>query len=135
MANTITKALECVTNANAYFYKYLTSNDVGSNGSHQYGVYIRKDDGKKLFPKPFKKGENVPVDIKISWYDSKLSEVCNFIYYGKALRTDEFRITRINRKFQDGDFFLLALVGEEYIGFVLNNEQSKDFLALVTNVK
>ena len=132
--NIVSKALECIENGKAFFCKYLTSNDVGSNGGHQAGIYISKDDGRKLFPKPFKKGENVHADIVIKWYGSKISRVCNFIYYGKALRTNEFRITRLERRFQENDFFILVLVDEEYIGFVLDEVQAREFLGSRTSV-
>ncbi|WP_164126414.1 EcoRII N-terminal effector-binding domain-containing protein [Sphingobacterium luzhongxinii] len=135
MADIVKKALECVTNSDGYFYKFLSPNDVGSNGSNQSGVYIHFDDGKKLFPKSFQKGENVHADIQVLWYDSKLTSICNFIYYGKALGTEEFRITRLNRKFVVGDFLLLVLNSEEYIGFVLNDEQSKEFLTGIPSIK
>lgn len=134
MINLVTKALECVANSDGYFYKYLTPNDIGSNGSNQSGVYVRMDDGKKLFPNSFKKGENVHAEIQILWYDSKLTSLCNFIYYGKALGTEEFRITRLNRKFTTGDFLLLVLTNDEYIGFVLNDEKSKEFLTSMHSV-
>ncbi|WP_104381352.1 EcoRII N-terminal effector-binding domain-containing protein [Sphingobacterium sp. HMA12] len=134
MINIVAKALECVANSDGYFYKYLTPNDVGSNGSNQSGVYVRMGDGKKLFPKSFKKGENVHADIQVLWYDSKLTSLCNFIYYGKALGTEEFRITRLNRKFVTGDLLLLILTTDEYIGFVLNDGQSKEFLASMQSV-
>ncbi|MCY4780361.1 hypothetical protein ORI89_11920 [Sphingobacterium sp. UT-1RO-CII-1] len=134
MIDIVAKALECVVNSDGYFYKYLTPNDVGSNGSHQSGIYVRMDDGKKLFPKSFKKGENVHADIKILWYDSKLTSLCNFIYYGKAFGTEEFRITRLNRKFTTGDFLLLVLTNDEYIGFVFDEQQSKKFLTGMTSV-
>ncbi len=134
MIDIVAKALECVANSDGYFYKYLTPNDVGSNGSNQSGVYVRMDDGKKLFPKSFKKGENVHADIQVLWYDSKLTSLCNFIYYGKALGTEEFRITRLNRKLSAGDLFLFVLTNDEYIGFVLNDEQSKEFLTSMQSV-
>ncbi|MEN5087993.1 EcoRII N-terminal effector-binding domain-containing protein [Sphingobacterium faecium] len=128
MIDIVTKALECVANGDSYFYKYLTPNDVGSNGSNQSGVYVRMDDGKKLFPKSFRKGENVHADIQVLWYDSKRTSLCNFIYYGKALGTEEFRITRLNRKFITGDFLLLVLTNDEYIGFVFDSQQATDFI-------
>jgi len=134
MIDIVAKALECVANSDGYFYKYLSPNDVGSNGSNQSGVYVRMDDGKKLFPKSFKKGENVHVDIQVVWYDSNLTSLCNFIYYGKALGTEEFRITRLNRKLSAGDLFLFVLTNDEYIVFVLNDEQSKEFLTSMQSV-
>lgn len=134
MIGIVEKALECVANSDGYFYKYLTPNDVGSNGSHQNGIYVRMEEGRKLFPKSFKKGENVHTDIQVIWYDSKLTSQCNFIYYGKALGTEEFRITRLNRKFMVADFLLLVLTTDEYIGFVLNDEQSKEFLTSMQSI-
>ncbi|MEJ5089104.1 hypothetical protein GEO21_03555 [Sphingobacterium faecium] len=132
--NIVSEALECIENGIAYFCKYLTPNDVGINGAHQGGIYVSLEDGKKIFPKPFRKGENVHAGIEIQWYGSKISRVCNFIYYGKALRTNEFRITRLNRKFQENDFFILVLVDEEYIGFVLDEDQAREFLGSRTSV-
>lgn len=130
MINIVAKALECVVNSDGYFYKYLTQNDVGSNGSHQNGIYIRINEGRKLFPKSFKKGENVHADIQVLWYDSKLTSMCNFIYYGKALGTEEFRITRLNRKLITGDFLLLVLSNKEYIGFIFDAKQATEFIRL-----
>lgn len=75
----------------------------------------------------FKKGENVHDEIVINWYDSGLKDHCRFIYYGQAHRTDEFRITRLSRRFQIGDLLLLILIDEEYVGFVFNEYQEAYF--------
>lgn len=121
-------ALELIQESSSqYLFKNITINDTGANGSHQAGVYIHKDTGKLLFKKPFKKGENVHDEIVINWSDSGLKDHCRFIYYGQGLRTNEFRITRLSRRFQIGDLLLLILIDEEYVGFVFNEYQEAYF--------
>lgn len=123
----VNAALELIQESSSkYLFKNITINDTGIR-SHQAGIYIHKDSGKMLFNKSFKKGENVHDEIVIHWYDSGLKNHCRFIYYGKGFRTDEFRITRLSRRFQIGDFLLLILIDEEYVGFVFNEYQEAYF--------
>jgi len=84
---------------------------------------------RSYFLNLFRKG-GVHADIKILWYDAKPTSKCIFIYYGKALGTEEFRITRFSRKFTTGDFFLLVLTNDEYIGFVFDAKQAGGVLRL-----
>lgn len=121
-------AIDKIRASDSFFYKYLTPNDVGASGSHQSGIYIRKEDGKKLFEKKHKKGENVHIDITISWLDTGLNEDCRFIYYGKAMSKNEYRITRISRKFRTNDFLVLVKDGNDFLGFVLDESESKVLL-------
>lgn len=69
------KALECIKENPEYICKYLTPNDTGENGSHQSGIYINKADGRLLFTKSFKKGENVHSDIIIEYSDKSTPRV------------------------------------------------------------
>lgn len=127
--NTLVKhALECAKDYTDYYCKPLGANDVGANGSHQAGIYVHKDYGKSIFPKKFNKGDNEHADIVIKWFDSGLEDHCRFIYYGKAKRTNEFRLTRISRKFKLGDYLLIIKTDNEFVGFVFDAVQYDTFI-------
>lgn len=134
MGDIVFKALECIKENPEYICKYLTPNDTGENGSHQSGIYINKADGRRLFRKSFKKGENVHSDILIRWFDTNFENHCKFIYYGKGRRKDEFRITCLNRKLKSNDFFLLVKVEEEFIGFIFDNSQATVLLTKMRDI-
>lgn len=127
MNKIIIHAVECISENPQFFYRELTANDVGANGAHQAGIYVHKDYGKSIFPKDFKKGENVHADIIIKWFDSGIEDKCKFIYYGKARRTDEFRFTCISRKFGVGNHLLIIKTTDEFIGFIFDDGQDSLF--------
>ncbi len=77
MRDIVFKALECIKENPEYICKYLTPNDTGENGSHQSGIYINKADGRLLFTKSFKKGENVHSDILIGGLIQILTIIVN----------------------------------------------------------
>lgn len=127
MKNLVSHAVECISENPEFLYKALTANDVGANRAHQAGIYVHQDYGKSIFPKDFKKGENVHAEIIIRWFDSGIKDKCKFIYYGKATGTNEFRFTCISRKFRVGDYLLIIKTADEFTGFIFDDGQDAFF--------
>lgn len=130
MNRNVLKAIELVKNYPLYLCRKISPNDSGTTTSNQAGVYVDKLKGKLLFDKPVKKGENTDQLIKIEWADSGLNHECRFVFYGKA-KKNEFRLTRLSRKFVIDSFLILVMVDKEennFIGFVLDESEGNFFL-------
>ncbi|WP_298497663.1 EcoRII N-terminal effector-binding domain-containing protein [uncultured Algibacter sp.] len=126
MANT-SDIIELINSSNETFIKIVSANDAGETGGHQGGIYIPKNSISIFFNKPGVKGENKEKFININWYDGLVSE-SRVIYYGKGTR-NEYRITRLNKKLTVNSLFVLIKVDElNYKGYLINEDDSKDFL-------
>lgn len=135
MSEILDKAISSVESGKTSFCRYITGNDTGTTGSHQYGFYIPKNAAPLLFERPVVRGENADKNVKIRWQDDFVTD-SRFIYYGKGTR-NEYRITRFGKDFpflqDDNVGNLLVLVqddSEDYSGFVLSADDDIDgFLA------
>lgn len=121
-----------VLTSQSAFCRFITGNDTGATGSHQYGYYIPKCAYPLLFDSPGIKGENKDRFIKIKWQNDFTTE-SRIIYYGKGSR-NEYRITRFGRSFpflndeNIGNLLIIARMSEdEYCGFVLNRDYDIDY--------
>lgn len=100
------------------FYKYITPNDTGSNGSHQSGFYVGKNAWGFLFDIEGVKGSNVDRFVRISWHGYGETN-SRFIYYGKGTR-NEYRITQFQKGFPyldeeyDGSLLVMRKLSEDY---------------------
>lgn len=131
MSDILNSAIEKVQNARYAFCRFITANDTGTNGSHQYGFYIPKCAQPLLFDKPGVRGENKDRDVQIQWQNSFTTD-SRIIYYGQGTR-NEYRITRFGRNFpfleEDnvGDLLIITQQSEDfYYGFVLQTDQDID---------
>lgn len=122
------QALECVRAGVCAFCKFITANEVGSNGSHQEGFYIPKSAVSIAFDTVGIKGENKERLIRIEWSDG-LSTDSRFIYYGKGSR-NEYRLTRFGRGFPylrdeylGALFVLVHMQGDLYRAYVLSSDE------------
>ena len=127
MSEFLNNAIVKVQNAKYAFFRYITANDVGKNGSHQAGFYIPKCAAALLFDTPGVKGENKDKIVKVKWQDDFTTD-SRFIYYGQGTR-NEYRITRFGKGFpffeEDnvGDLLIIAQQSEDYYyGFVLQTD-------------
>ena len=131
MSDLLNSAIQSVRNSRAAWCRFITGNDTGTTGSHQYGFYIPKCASKLLFDTPGQKGENKDKYVKIKWQDDFTTD-SRMIYYGKGTR-NEYRVTRFGSDFpflQDdnvGDLLILAKFTEEdYAGYVLSSDEDID---------
>ena len=86
---------------------YITPNDVGLTGGHQYGFTFAKPCYKMFFEEPGVKGSNKDVFVEIDWQKDQIKTQSRAIYYGVGTR-NEYRLTRFGNGFE--------FLREEYIG-------------------
>lgn len=128
-------AVEAVQQADVSLVKYITANDTGATGAHQYGFHIHKDSWSLFFDKPGVKGQNADKFITIKWQND-FETSSRFIYYGQGTR-NEYRLTRFGRGFpflQDeyiGDLLIIARRSSDYyVAFILSaDEDIEEFIA------
>ena len=99
MSDLLNKAIDDVLESEAAFAKFLSANDTGNTGSHQYGVLVPKKCAPLLFYGSFKKGETPPPRGASILWNGEVRTVSSFQYYGAKTR-DEYRITRFGRDFK-----------------------------------
>lgn len=128
MISVLSKAIQAVQQSEVSFSKFITANDVGATGGHQYGFHIQKESWPLFFKKPGEKGENKDKFITIKWQDD-FETASRFIYYGVSTR-DEYRLTRFGRGFpflQDeniGDLLVIVKKSEDfYEAYVLQTDE------------
>lgn len=128
ISNDVNNAIADVLEGTRSYCKFLAANDVGKTGSHQAGIYIKKNAFAILFPQPGIKGENKDKWVKIRWQNDFETE-SRFVYYGRETR-NEYRITNFGRNFPfftpeyTGALLVLTQQDEDaYTGHVLNSEE------------
>lgn len=120
--------LNSIKNSLKTFIKLVSPNDAGETGAHQGGIYISKNSISILFDTPGRKGENKDKEANITWQDGIKSKA-RFIYYGQGSR-NEYRITRLHKKLDVGQLFVLTQQdGLNYSAFLLNQEEADALLS------
>ena len=124
-------AIEQVNSSQEAFCRFITANDTGENGSHQYGFYIPKCAARLLFETPGVKGKNKEKFVKILWQNT-FSTDSRFIYYGQGSR-NEYRITRFGKNFEFlddsnvGNLLIICKISDDYYtGIVLEHDEDID---------
>jgi hypothetical protein len=108
---------------NSFLWRVISKNDSSSAASHQMGVYIDKHFWNICFEEQGRKQANTYRLVNIDWYDGKSSPRARFIHYGMG-RKNEYRITRLDRKFEMGSILVLIKIAlDSYHGFLLFGEQ------------
>jgi signal transduction histidine kinase len=128
MTDELSGAINAVKTHTYSFCKFISANDAGSTGAHQAGLYIPKNSINLIFDEPGQVGSNMEKFAEIEWSDGTIA-FCRFIYYGQGTR-NEYRVTRLGRSFNVGDFIIIVKKTEtQYLGFLLQSEAEKnDFL-------
>ncbi len=127
MTDELSSAITAVKAHQYSFCKFVSANDAGSTGAHQAGLYIPKNSIKLLFDGPGDVGKNKEKFAWIDWFDGTRSN-CRFIYYGQGTR-NEYRATRLGKKFVEGEFVIIVKTTEEnYLGYLLNRSDADKFL-------
>ena len=89
--------------------KFISPNDAGTTGSHQYGFYLPKNAWEMYTPHPPRDGRNDKHDVTILWQgDIETSSVIT--WYGTGTRS-EYRLTRFGRGF--------PYLSDDYVGSLL----------------
>lgn len=124
MTDELSSAVAAVK-ANKYsFCKFISANDAGTTGGHQAGIYIPKSSWALIFNSEGAKGDNKERFANLTWFDGTVVQCC-FKYYGIGTR-NEYRITRLGKSFEEGQFVVIVKTSDvEYLGFLLLD----DFLA------
>jgi type II restriction enzyme len=105
--------------------KFISPNDVGLTGGHQWGFYLPKSVYPTFTPQPPTKGIVTKHDIRIVWQDDYETNSV-ITWYGAGTRS-EYRLTRFDRGFpylthdMVGDLLVLTRVGEsKFVAFILD---------------
>jgi hypothetical protein len=124
------RAIEDAVRYGNALLKFISPNDVGLTGGHQWGYYIpKRDDVWPYFtPRPPTKGENYTQPIRITWQNGRVT-TSSTKWYGKGTRS-EYRITGFGKDFPYishlvvGELLVLVAVEKhtEFLGYVLDNE-------------
>lgn len=76
--------------------KFISPNDVGLTGSHQFGYYLPKAIWEVFTAFPPTKGENHDHRVEAIWQDGRVTQ-STVKWYGKGTRS-EYRLTGFNRE-------------------------------------
>ena len=114
--------------------KYISPNDTGKTGSHQWGYYLPKKEWRLFTPQGPIKGSNHKHTVKIIWQDGRQTESC-VTWYGNGTRS-EFRLTKFGKGFPwltadcIGDLLVLIPTSdnEMFSAYVLDNDNDIDEL-------
>lgn len=128
-------AIQLVNESTFAYCHYITPNDVGKTGSHQYGFTFAKPCYKMFFDSPGVKGSNDEKFVRIKWQKDFYTN-SRAIYYGVGTR-NEYRLTRFGIGFeflQDNYIGSLQIVTKnavgEYNAYVLSLQDNiEDFMA------
>jgi len=135
MENLLRATIETAQKAEHAYTKFITPNDVGATGGHQYGFHIHKTAWPMFFNRPGEKGEQLSEHITITW-QQELTTESRAIYYGEKSR-NEYRLTRFGKGFpyltdeHIGDLLVLCrLPQNNYQAFVLQSDEDiEEFFA------
>lgn len=109
MVEILEDAIQLVNESNFAYCHYITPNDVGATGGHQYGFHIAKKCHRLFFAEDGVKGRNNEFDVEIKWQKDFITQ-STAKYYGVGTR-NEYRLTRYGRDFE--------FLKEDYIGSLL----------------
>lgn len=122
------RAIEDALKYGRALLKFISPNNVGQTGSHEYGYYLPKPAWKLFTPHPPDKGVNKEHLVDITWPDNRITH-SRIVWYGKRTRS-EYRLTRFGENFpwrtEDniGDLLVLIPTGKTtFIAHVLDLEE------------
>lgn len=120
-------AIQLVQESSYAFCHYITPNDVGATGGHQYGFTFAKPCYKMFFDEPGIKGTQKEVFVEIDWQKGLIKTNSRAIYYGVGTR-NEYRVTRFGKGFE--------FLREEYIGslqIMTRNKEGEYYAYVLTD--
>ena len=120
------QAIQSVINSQYAYCKFLSANDTGATGGHQYGILVSKSASIMLFPQGTASSNILKREIEIFWQDGSSTQ-STFTYYRSK---NELRITKFGRNFpflqpeNTGTLFVFTQQSpEHYSGFFLETEE------------
>jgi hypothetical protein len=120
--------------------KFISPNDVGLTGGHQWGYYLPKAEWKMFTEHPPTKGRNADTVVEVVWHDGRVTD-SRVKWYGAKTRS-EYRLTRFGIGFpfitHDCVGNLLVLIPVDYkhfLGFVLDLEDDIEEVQAALGVK
>ena len=124
MDENLQEAIQLVHNSVYAYCHYITPNDVGATGGHQYGFTFAKPCYKMFFDEPGVKGSTKENFVEVNWQNGYKKTQSRAIYYGVGTR-NEYRLTRFGRGFE----FLC----EDYIGSlqIMTRNEDGEYFAYV----
>lgn len=121
------RALEQTLHYGNALLKFISPNDVGLTGGHQYGFYLPKSVYQMFTPQPPEKGAVTKFPIFIEWQDDVITNSV-ITWYGAKTRK-EYRLTKFGKGFpylnhdMVGDLLVLIRKGEnEFLAYILDLE-------------
>lgn len=135
MVELLSDAIQLVNESVFAYCHYITPNDVGITGGHQYGFHIAKKCHRLFFAEDGVKGNNIAIDVEIKWQKDFITQ-STAKYYGVRTR-NEYRLTKYGRNFEflKDDYIgsLLIMTRKhdgEYNAYVLSDQTNiEDFIA------
>ena len=97
MSPTCERAYEDAARYTKALLKFISANDVGLTGGHQYGYYLPKEVWHIFAPEAPKKGANYDHSVTVTWPDGRITN-STVKWYGTNSRS-EFRITGFGKDF------------------------------------
>lgn len=91
------RAIEDARKSKKAILKYISANDVGLTGGHQYGYYLPKDVWYLFSPNEPIRGHNAEHDVEVTWPNDQITH-SKVKWYGNLTRS-EYRLTRFGRDF------------------------------------
>ncbi len=126
----LNQAIRSVLDSETAFCKFLSANDTGATGGHQFGILVSMKASKMLFNHSIEGERILKRTVKIKWQNDLETE-SNFTYYDSK---NELRITRFGRGFpflvpeNTGALFVLTQQTIDYYsGFFLDTEEDIEF--------
>lgn len=123
--NYAAQAVQSVQNGKQAYCKFLSANDTGATGGHQYGILISKTAWDMLFPVSAEKEHITRRDVEIQWQGDFQTQ-SRFTWYDSK---NELRITRFGKGFPflrpelTGALFVFVRQEEsQYSGFFLETD-------------
>lgn len=133
------RAIEDAIKYQRAILKFISANDVGITGGHQYGYYLPKEVWYLFSPNPPEKGVNRDHLVTVTWPDGRITN-STVKWYGNKSRF-EFRITGFGRDFPYRTFDnlgdLLVLIPKninEFFAYVLDIGEDIDEIQNVLGV-
>lgn len=125
-----TKAISAVLSGSSSYCKFLSANDSGETGGHQFGILISKSAKAMLWTdEELRENHILKKRCRICWQDNYATD-CTFTWYESK---NELRMTGFGRgKSQlsadlTGALFVMVKDSEkEYRGYILNTEEGID---------
>lgn len=127
------QAIRSVLKSQQAYCKFLSANDTGATGGHQFGILISKNAKSMMFAQALDNENILKRTVEIQWQNSLCTQ-SSFTYYSSK---NELRITKFGRNFpflnseQTGSLFVLTKQDSDQYGafFLETEDEIEQFLS------